>query len=62
MTLENATSALQSRGLYIRVSGGAAAGGTGNIVITKQDVAVGAELAYGRVVTVEVSDLSQRSE
>ena len=29
MTLENATSALQSRGLYIRVSGGAAAGGEG---------------------------------
>ena len=62
-TLANATAALQSQGLYIRVSGGA--GGSGensNIVITKQDVEAGVELTYGDVVTVEVSDLSQRAE
>ncbi|MEA5038890.1 MAG: penicillin-binding transpeptidase domain-containing protein [Clostridiaceae bacterium] len=62
LSLDEATTQLQSRGLYIRVSGGAAYSDTGNIVVTKQDVDPETELSYGGVVTVEVSDLSQRSE
>lgn len=59
MTLERAKSTLQSRGLYIRVIG---AHGSGNIVVTKQDVMAGASVAYGQVITIEMSDLDQRAD
>ena len=62
LTLDEATAQLQSRGLYIRISGGAAGSDGENIVVTKQDAEPTSKLSYGSVVTVEVSDLSQRSE
>lgn len=59
MTLERAKSTLQTRGLYVRVTG---AQGTGNIVVTKQDVEAGSTVFYGQVITIEMSDLDQRAD
>lgn len=61
LSLDQAIAQLQSRGLYIRVAGGAAFS-DGNIIVTKQDTAANSQLKYGDVITVEVSDLSQRAE
>ncbi len=59
MTLERAKTTLQSRGLYVRVTG---AQGNGNIVVTKQDIEAGTTVSYGQVVTIEMSDLDQRAD
>ena len=59
MTLERAKSTLQSRGLYVKITG---AQGSGNIVVTKQDVEAGSTVAYGQVITIEMSDLDQRAD
>ena len=59
MTLERAKSTLQTRGLYVRIKGSQ---GKGNIVVTKQDVEPGLTVAYGQVITIEMSDLDQRAD
>ena len=43
----------------MRVTG---AQGSGNIVVTKQDIEAGTTVAYGQVVTIEMSDLDQRAD
>lgn len=57
-SLSAARTALQNLGLYVRVSGGVS---EGTQTVTKQDVAGGAQVTYGAVVTVETSDTSQQS-
>lgn len=59
MTLSHARSTLQNMGLYVRVSGGVS---EGSQTVIKQDVAAETQVAYGQVITVETSDMTQRAE
>jgi len=58
MSLERARDTLQSMGLYVHATG---ATGSGNLIVTKQSVEAATEVAFGTVITVEISDMDQRA-
>ncbi len=60
MSLEQAKLSLQNIGLYSRATGVLSTGG--NSVVTKQSIEAGTAVAFGEVITLEISDLDQQAE
>lgn len=61
MSLNQAKSALQDRGLYVRITG-VTNTKEGNLAVTKQSIEAETQVAFGTVVTLEISDMDQRAE
>lgn len=59
MSMNRAQETLRNLGLYIRFTGAINAT-EGTIVVTKQDMEKDSQVAYGSVVTVEITDMDQR--
>ncbi len=58
-SLSEAKAALQKLGLYIRVAGGVS---EGSQTVTKQYIPADSQVDYGTVLTVETTDMAQRSQ